>query len=417
MNRDDYKKRISRKCKHIDVIDLLPDLDYPKHGSDAFQRDVEILKHHYHNATLSDSFLNKSDENVSDLYKIFCHSHNLGVDWDQIDILLEDVDTIVLQMKFKYNRPRPKDFLINDSNKYELIREAKSPSYPSGHTAIAYFISGILSEIFPENTRDFETIAELAGLSRMENGVHYPSDVSYGRLVGELICSFYLNGAVPSEEKLIRKDYIDFSNHLRKLSKTYYPDLSEKEGVDRYVGDFGQFLHRTNEIENYYLKINDCLDAAYHTIAGYPVKHVTNNEHLASQIRGLVMAFKSTPIDDYLKIINIHKQFDKSILERGAPGSIRNFKHKSRNGDEFPEPSLIIDYLKKIDQSKDPFIKHIIFEWVHPFNDGNGRSGRIMLASDLNFDFKSLNSFIDENYIQRIVDFINSHDMHYLFKD
>ena len=417
MKRDDYKKRASRKCKYIDVIDLLPSLDYPSIDSDAFQRDVEILKHHYHNPTLNDSFLDRSDSNVVDLFKVFCHSHKLGVNWDQVEELLNDVDTIVLQMKFKYNRPRPKDYLINDSHKYEFIREAKSPSYPSGHTAIAYFTSGLLSEIFPENSRDFETIAELAGLSRMENGVHYPSDVSYGRLIGELICNFYLNGTEGREQALIRKDYINFSNHLRKLAKTYYPNLSEKDATDRYVGDFGQFLHRTNEIENYHLKINDCLNAAYHTMAGYPVKHVTDNEHLASQIRGLVMAFKTMPIDDYLKIINIHKQFDKSVLERGLPGSIRNFKHKSRNGDEFPEPSLIMDYLKKIDRSKNPFIKHIIFEWIHPFNDGNGRSGRIMLASDVNFDFKSLNSFIDEKYIQRIIDFIDSYDMHYLFKD
>ena len=57
MKRDDYKKRASRKCKYIDVIDLLPSLDYPSIDSDAFQRDVEILKHHYHNPTLNDSFL------------------------------------------------------------------------------------------------------------------------------------------------------------------------------------------------------------------------------------------------------------------------------------------------------------------------------------------------------------------------
>ena len=55
-----------------------------------------------------------------------------------------------------------------------------------------------------------------------------------------------------------------------------------------------------------------------------------------------------------------------------------------------------------------PFERHIIYECIHPFSDGNGRSGRIILASDLNFDLYALNNMIGSDYIQKIVEYQNS---------
>jgi fido (protein-threonine AMPylation protein) len=56
-------------------------------------------------------------------------------------------------------------------------------------------------------------------------------------------------------------------------------------------------------------------------------------------------------------------------------------------------------------------LKHIVYEWVHPFCDGNGRSGRLILASDLGYNFDIANQVIDDNYIPMLREFMEDTDM------
>jgi hypothetical protein len=82
-------------------------------------------------------------------------------------------------------------------------------------------------------------------------------------------------------------------------------------------------------------------------------------------------------------------------------------------GYEFSKPDQIIIDLNHWCHdtlSTDPLERHIIYECIHPFSDGNGRSGRIIMASDLNFDFYKLNDLIGDNYINSIVEYQNSEE-------
>jgi len=53
------------------------------------------------------------------------------------------------------------------------------------------------------------------------------------------------------------------------------------------------------------------------------------------------------------------------------------------------------------------YVKHILYEWIHPFDDGNGRTGRIMLLVDTDFDFEKVLDFCGDNYIKNIVNYID----------
>lgn len=60
-------------------------------------------------------------------------------------------------------------------------------SYPSGHSALAEFYARILSIALPDRAADFKARALQIAQDRMIGGVHYPTDVRDGVLLGDQI--------------------------------------------------------------------------------------------------------------------------------------------------------------------------------------------------------------------------------------
>lgn len=57
-------------------------------------------------------------------------------------------------------------------------------SFPSGHTAAAFVFAGLIAAFYPAFAPLFYLWACLIGLSRVLLGVHYPSDIAAGALLG-----------------------------------------------------------------------------------------------------------------------------------------------------------------------------------------------------------------------------------------
>jgi membrane-associated phospholipid phosphatase len=100
---------------------------------------------------------------------------------------------ITAGLKYSVRRTRP--FVTYPD--LEQVVGAGSPSFPSGHTSAAFETATALSIAFPKWYVIAPSFcwAAAAGYSRMDLGVHYPSDVLAGAVVGSgcAYLTWYLN--------------------------------------------------------------------------------------------------------------------------------------------------------------------------------------------------------------------------------
>lgn len=90
---------------------------------------------------------------------------------------------ITYGMKNAVNRKRPYDAL---PNVHTVGSTERSASFPSGHTSSAFMVATMVSLNYPKWYVIVPCYlwAGLAGYSRMAIGMHYPSDVLMGAVVG-----------------------------------------------------------------------------------------------------------------------------------------------------------------------------------------------------------------------------------------
>jgi undecaprenyl-diphosphatase len=109
-------------------------------------------------------------------------------------VLLYAIQSAVIYgLKFLIKRERPFFFLDMASKLSQGPGEILDPSFPSAHTAFAFMMATLLSYWFPKYRVIFLIVAGLIGWTRIYLGLHYPTDVIAGALLGYGITKLFLH--------------------------------------------------------------------------------------------------------------------------------------------------------------------------------------------------------------------------------
>ncbi len=92
--------------------------------------------------------------------------------------------------KNHWSRPRP---FVTHSDLTPCARREPSFSYPSGHAALSQLYVDFLIPLFPDRAELLQKRADQIDLDRNLVGVHYPSDVRDGKVLGDQIYQFLKN--------------------------------------------------------------------------------------------------------------------------------------------------------------------------------------------------------------------------------
>lgn len=108
---------------------------------------------------------------------------------------------VALILKESFMRPRPA----------VAYREVLTSSFPSAHTALAFFNAVLLAWFYPQMRSWFIFLATGVGVSRLLLGVHYPTDVLTGLVIGTSIAWLVWTSSSQIITVFERLDFLDLS--------------------------------------------------------------------------------------------------------------------------------------------------------------------------------------------------------------
>jgi acid phosphatase (class A) len=116
--------------------------------------------------------------------------------------------------KTAFGRKRPK---FADKRVKVVIEGQEEASYPSGHATRGMLMAAIVADISPDNKADIMDKGWEIGWDRVIAGVHYPSDVVAGRVLGKAIARAMFEN--PAFKQDLAKAKSEFNGAKKRFAK------------------------------------------------------------------------------------------------------------------------------------------------------------------------------------------------------
>jgi undecaprenyl-diphosphatase len=110
----------------------------------------------------------------------------------RLAILYAVQSAVLYGLKYLIQRPRPPILWTLPSALSRGPGEILDPSFPSGHTLYAFMMATLLADWFPRWRFILYAVAGFVGWTRVYLGIHYPTDVIAGGILGYGLTKLFL---------------------------------------------------------------------------------------------------------------------------------------------------------------------------------------------------------------------------------
>jgi len=203
----DRHKRVMSKPHEILPVDSDQSLVSapPSNSSDETRVELMDIQDRVELGNDNEELLRKWDLDLISPFVKYLKQNNLKYNKKFLDDLVSHSTVIILKQKYLFNRPRPKQMAKHFGIALSAVKSgtADSPAYPSGHSTQSRLVALYLTGLHRNHSKSFLDLAEECGQSRLNAGVHYPSDHEAGVKLGNKL---YASMKTDETKKIKYKD-------------------------------------------------------------------------------------------------------------------------------------------------------------------------------------------------------------------
>lgn len=151
----------------------------PANSSQETYHELKYLEKITNSTTKEDlEFAAKADTQEERMYVLFSESIGLPITESFFKDIFSQIEPILFLLKNHFNRPRPFQLgpILGIQVAQKVPYDAFHPAYPSGHALDAYIVEYVLTKIAPSKAKEIKHFTTKMAESRINIGIHYPSD-------------------------------------------------------------------------------------------------------------------------------------------------------------------------------------------------------------------------------------------------
>ena len=147
--------------------------------------ELDLIQDQYHNRFNPPDYQERLDTDVPGLFNSLVKASGRSDMFVTLQDVNHGIKPIILAHKEYFDEMRPAElaYEVGYQLDSDYLGSAQNASYPSGHTTQAFYFAHLLSDLFPDLSEGLYQLANMVAESRIDRGVHFPSDNDAGKLL------------------------------------------------------------------------------------------------------------------------------------------------------------------------------------------------------------------------------------------